>query len=63
MRNRSISVFICPLAILIFSSIAFGQQQFDPHDLTGIWRAAVGGNRRDVEAFAPGQSLTENPPR
>jgi len=62
MRSRAIQIVFCLAVALLFSSIAFAQQQFDPHDLSGIWRAAVGGNRRDVEAFAPGQSLTENPP-
>jgi hypothetical protein len=62
MRTRYTHLLLCLAGMLFFSSIAFAQQQFNPRDLSGIWRAAVGGNRKDVEAFAPGQSLTENPP-
>jgi hypothetical protein len=56
-----IRLVTCFFMVLVFSASAFAQS-FDPHNLSGIWRAAVGGNRRGVEEFAPGQALTETPP-
>jgi hypothetical protein len=61
MRQPWLYLAVCFVLVLIFSSTAVAQS-FDPHDLSGIWRAAVGGNRRNVEEFAPGQALSIEPP-
>jgi hypothetical protein len=62
MRNPLIRFVTCIALVLLASSFVFAQQQFDPKDLSGIWRAAVSGNRRNIEEFAPGQALSIEPP-
>jgi hypothetical protein len=49
MRNSLIPAL---LAIFVFSFGAFGQGQFDPHDLSGYWIGTVGGHALGTRAPA-----------
>jgi hypothetical protein len=47
MRSRLI---LALLSMLLFSFAAFGQGQFDPHDLSGFWIGTVGGHALGTKA-------------
>jgi hypothetical protein len=44
------SLILALVSMLLFSFAAFGQGQFDPHDLSGFWIGTVGGHALGTKA-------------